>query len=158
MIYGTFVFGYDEDTPDSFESTVEFAIENRFYLANFNPLTPTPKARLYDRLQSEGRLMYGRWWLDPAYRYGAATFHPRGMTADQLTAGCYRARSLFNTYGSIAKRAFAPTTNLRSPYRLALYLASNLISHREIHAKQGQALGGSAALSPSELELAEVSS
>jgi radical SAM superfamily enzyme YgiQ (UPF0313 family) len=148
MIYGTFVFGYDEDTPDSFEATVEFAIENRFYLGNFNPLTPTPKARLYDRLKSEGRMLYERWWLDPAYRYGAATFHPRGMTADQLTEGCYRARSLFNTYSSIARRAFAPSTNLRSPYRLGLYLATNLISHREIHAKQGQALGGPGPLSP----------
>lgn len=141
MIYGTFVFGYDEDTPQSFETTVEFAIENRFFLGNFNPLTPTPKARLYDRLQSEGRLLYERWWLDPAYRYGAATFHPRGMSADELTAGCYRARTLFNAYSSIARRALAPATNLRSPYRFGLYLATNLISHREIHAKQGRALG-----------------
>ena len=151
MIYGTFVFGYDEDTPESFEPTVEFAIENRFYLANFNPLTPTPKAQLFDRLQAEGRLLYERWWLDPAYRYGAATFHPRGMTAGELTAGCYRARSLFNEYGSIAKRAFAPRTNLKSPYRLGLYLASNLISHREIHAKQGQALGGPMPIQPAEV-------
>jgi radical SAM superfamily enzyme YgiQ (UPF0313 family) len=141
MIYGTFVFGYDADTPESFESTVEFAIENRFFLGNFNPLTPTPKARLYDRLQSEGRMLFDRWWLDPAYRYGAATFHPRGMSADELTEGCYRARTLFNAYSSIARRALAPTTNLRSPYRFGLYLATNLISHREIHAKQGQALG-----------------
>ncbi len=42
MIYGTFVFGYDQDTPDSFDAAVDFAIENKFYLANFNPLTPTP--------------------------------------------------------------------------------------------------------------------
>lgn len=153
MIYGTFVFGYDEDTRDSFERTVDFAIEHRFYLANFNPLTPTPRARLYDRLQSEGRLLYERWWLDPAYRYGGATFHPRGMSAAELTEGCYRARAQFNAYSSIAKRVFAPKTNLRSPYRFGLYLASNLISHREIHAKQGQALGG-----PAALELAEVAS
>ena len=64
------------------------------------------------------------------------------MTADELTAGCYRARSLFNAYSSIARRALAPSTNLRSPYRFGLYLATNLISRREIHAKQGQALGG----------------
>jgi radical SAM superfamily enzyme YgiQ (UPF0313 family) len=149
MIYGTFVFGYDEDTVDSFEATVEFAIENRFFLGNFNPLTPTPASRLFDRLQSEKRLLYERWWLDPAYRYGAATFRPKGMTADELTEGCYRARTLFNSYSSIARRAFA-TSNARSPYHLGLYLATNFISHREIHAKQGQALGG-----PAPLDLAE---
>ena len=42
MIYGTFLFGYDHDRPDSFRRAVDFAVENRFFLANFNPLTPTP--------------------------------------------------------------------------------------------------------------------
>ena len=151
MIYGTFVFGYDDDTRDSFDATVEFAIENRFFLGNFNPLTPTPGSRLYERLKAEGRLLYDRWWLDPSYRYGSATFRPKGMTADELTEGCYRARSLFNAYSSIARRALAPTTNARNPYRLGLYLATNLVSHREIHAKQGQALGGPAALEFAEM-------
>src|SRR5207245_1049745 len=41
MIYGTFVFGYDHDTVDAFDEAVDFAIRNKFYLANFNPLTPT---------------------------------------------------------------------------------------------------------------------
>src|SRR5262249_32743426 len=88
MIYGTFVFGYDHDTPDSFDEAVAFAIRNKFYLANFNPLTPTPGADLYRQLQEEKRLIYDRWWLDPEFRYGHATFHPRGMTAEELTAGC----------------------------------------------------------------------
>jgi len=141
MIYGTFVFGYDHDTVGSFERTVEFAVHHRFYLANFNPLTPTPCAPLYDRLEREGRLIHERWWLDPGFRYGHATFHPRGMTADQLTEGCYRSRTAFNTVGSILFRLFDPPT-MRSPRRLAQYAISNLISRREIHAKQGLGLGG----------------
>jgi radical SAM superfamily enzyme YgiQ (UPF0313 family) len=148
MIYGTFVFGYDRDTPDAFDRSVEFALRSNFYLANFNPLTPTPGARLYDRLRAEGRLIHDRWWLAPDYRYGQATFHPRGMSAEQLTAGCYRARSEFNRWSSIARRLFDRKTNCRSPYRLGVYLASNLISRREIHRKQGQLLGDATALEP----------
>ncbi len=148
MIYGTFVFGYDHDTVDAFDRSVEFALRSNFYLANFNPLTPTPGARLYDRLRAEGRLLHRRWWLAPEYRYGQATFQPRGMTADQLTAGCFRARSAFNRYGSIFKRALAPRTNCRSLYRLGVYLLSNLISRREIHKKQGLALGDDTVLEP----------
>jgi radical SAM superfamily enzyme YgiQ (UPF0313 family) len=148
MIYGTFVFGYDDDTVDSFDASVEFALRSNFYLANFNPLTPTPGAALYDRLRAEGRLIYDRWWLSPGFRYGQATFHPRRMTADQLTEGCYRARSAFNRYGSIFKRALAPKTNCRGPYRLAVYLASNLISRREVHRKQGLRLGDGTPLGP----------
>jgi radical SAM superfamily enzyme YgiQ (UPF0313 family) len=148
MIYGTFVFGYDHDGPDAFQSAVDFAIRNKFYLANFNPLTPTPGADLFNQLKSEGRLIYDRWWLDPEFRYGHATFHPRGMTADELTAGCYKARMQFNTYRSFFRRALAPKTNLRSPYRLGVFAVSNLISRREIKSKQDRVLGSSAPLEP----------
>ncbi len=140
MIYGTFVFGYDQDTVDSFEISLEFALRSKFYLANFNPLTPTPGAQLYDRLQAEGRLIFERWWLDPRFRYGQATFHPRRMTADQLTAGCFNTRQKFNEYANIARRALNKA-NGGHPYRLGLHLASNLISRREIYRKQGRMLG-----------------
>jgi radical SAM superfamily enzyme YgiQ (UPF0313 family) len=141
MIYGTFVFGYDQDTVDSFDEAVDFAIRHKFYLANFNPLTPTPGADLYDRLESEGRLIFDRWWLDPGFRYGHATFHPSNMTADELTAGCYRSRMRFNTLGSMLARGCTFKTNLRSPYRSGIYLISNLISRREILSKQDRQLG-----------------
>jgi hypothetical protein len=97
-------------------------------------------------LQQENRLIYERWWLDPNFRYGHATFHPRGMTAEELTAGCLRSRLRFNTWASLCRRALAPRTNLRTPFRLGVYLLSNLISKREILAKQGRRLGSSAAL------------
>lgn len=143
MIYGSFVFGYDEDTVDSFDRCVEFALHHNFYLANFNPLTPMPGAKLYDRLRAEKRLIHERWWLAPGYRYGQATFHPRRMTADQLTAGCFRARCQFNAYRSIVKRALDVRTNCRNLYRLGLHLSSNIVSRREILRKQGQPLGES---------------
>jgi radical SAM superfamily enzyme YgiQ (UPF0313 family) len=141
MIYGTFVFGYDQDTPDAFEDAVEFAIRHKLWLANFNPLTPTPGAPLFTRLVRENRLIHDKWWLDPNYRYGEATYHPKGMTADELTSGCFRSRRAFNTTGSIVRRLFDLRTNLRSPYRAWIYLLSNLISRREIHSKQGMPLG-----------------
>lgn len=141
MVYGTFVFGYDGDTPSSFDETVRFALEHRLFLANFNPLTPTPGAALFDRLAREGRLLHERWWLDPDYRYGQASFRPRGMTADELTAGCYRARTRFYSGASIASRLAGSRAMLGSPRRAALYLATNLISRREVHRKQGRSLG-----------------
>ncbi len=148
MIYGSFLFGYDEDTPDSFDRCLEFALRSKFYLANFNPLTPMPGAALHDRLQSEGRLIHDRWWLALDYRYGQATFHPRKMTADQLTEGCFRVRREFNRFSSIASRALNFGANGRDPYRLWLYGASNLLSRREIHRKQGRPLGDDDPLEP----------
>jgi len=148
MIYASFIFGYDHDTVDSFKPALDFALQSKFCVANFNPLTPTPGAALYERLRAEGRLIWDRWWLAPEYRYGDATFHPRGMTADDLTAGCFRARQQFNRFGSIVRRALPPGPSARSPYHLALFAASNVISRREIRRKQGLRLGDETPLLP----------
>lgn len=148
MVYGTFVFGYDADTPASFDATAEFALRQGLFLANFNPLTPTPGAKLYDRLRDEGRLIHERWWLDPSYRYGDATFHPRGMSAAALADGCYRARMRFYSGRSIARRLVGSGGTLHTPRRVAVYMTANLISRREIRAKQGRALGAPADAAP----------
>jgi len=150
MIYGTFVFGYDYDTVDSFDASVDFALRSRFFLANFNPLTPTPGTALYARLQAEGRLLHDRWWLAPGFRYGQAVFRPRRMTPEQLAEGCFRARRAFNTYRSIFRRALDWRTNCRSPRRLGAFLLGNFVSRREIMRKQGMALGGDGPPSPEE--------
>ncbi len=160
LVYGTFILGYDHDTTDAFDVTLDFALRHKLFLANFNPLTPTPGTPLYDRLRREGRLLYDRWWLDERYRYGEATFRPRGMSAGELTRGCYRARTAFYSYASIGRRLFGRGGNLRAragggtpwiPRPVAVYLLSNLVSRREIHGKQGQPLGDPALPDPVDL-------
>lgn len=148
MIYGTFIFGYDHDTPGAFDTTLEFARDARFFLANFNPLTPTPGTALYERLKAERRLLYDRWWLDPDYRYGHATFQPARMTPGQLTEGCYRVRREFYSYGSILKRIAGLGRRVGTPHRLGAYLLSNLISRREILRKQDAAFGDPSLVEP----------
>lgn len=144
MLYGTFVFGCDNDTTDAFNASVSFAIRNRFMLANFNPLTPMPGAPLYRSMQQEGRLLYDRWWLDADFKYGDATFSPMHMTADRLSEECFAARMKFNSARSIVSRLFDLRTNMRTPYRAGIYLAANLISRREIRRKQRHRLGAAA--------------
>ena len=141
MVCGSFVFGYDHDTPESFERTLEFSMRSRLVLGQFNPLIPTPGTPLYQRLEAEGRLLYPRWWLDDDYRYGQAIFAPKNMSADQLTDGCFRLRREFNSLGSIFQRALAPQMNARSPHHLLAYLAANLVSRKEILSKQWEPLG-----------------
>lgn len=144
MMYGTFVFGCDSDTRESFDRSVEFALRHKFFLANFNPLTPTPGASFYDRLVEEGRLLHDRWWLDPSFRYGDATFVPKNMSSEDLIEGCYAVRTRFNTWRSILSRLIDYRTNLRTPYRAGVYLMANSISRHEIHRKQGRTLGEAA--------------
>lgn len=148
MIYGTFVFGYDDDRADAFDRAVDFALESAFCIANFNPLTPTPGTALIARLARERRLLHDRWWLDPEFRYGTATFVPRAMTPDELTEGCWRARRTFYRHSTIPRRIWAEPSLYLRPSRLGVLVASNLVSRREIHRKQGARLGTEEALSP----------
>ena len=141
MVYGGFVLGYDDDTPETFQHTLDFALENKLFLANFNPLAPTPGTPLYERLKYEGRLLHEPWWLHENYRYGDAMFQPRGMTPQQLQAGCYWARTEFNRARNILRRSTDLRANCRSLLHTAGFALANLTARREIHRKQGQKLG-----------------
>lgn len=139
-IYGTFVFGYDADTSDTIERTVDFALEAQLEIANFNALTPTPGSALYDRLLDEGRLISPTWWLDPAYRYGDSIFEPRGMSASELAEGVFAARKRFYSWRSIASRAMLSEASF-SAFRMTMTLVANVISRREIFKKHNRLLG-----------------
>lgn len=140
--WAAFTLGYDHDTWESIERTLEFALENKFAFAAFNILMPYPNTPLYKRLQSEGRLLYdGKWWLHPEYRFNHAAFQPKLMSAEELTEAGFHARSVYNSIGSIIRRAFDSKTNMRSPYRLAVYLAYNPLFRKETFRKHGMRLG-----------------
>lgn len=141
LIYATFVLGYDEDTLESIEETLSFAIKHNFTVANFNPLIPMPGTPLYTRLEGEGRLLYDKWWLDNSYCYGDTTYRPKGITPEALKEGCRSARYRYYGFKSMLKRLFANRLHLR-PHSFLLFVALNLVSKREIHRKQGKLLGG----------------
>jgi radical SAM superfamily enzyme YgiQ (UPF0313 family) len=117
MVNGSFVFGFDCDTPDVFERTVEFAIENKILTATFHILTPLPGTQAFARLEAEGRLLHRDWAY---YDTDHAVFQPRGMTPEELEAGHKRAYREFLTYGSIFRRSLGlPGTVKRLAYNLA---------------------------------------
>ncbi|MEA3413453.1 MAG: hypothetical protein U9R74_18235 [Pseudomonadota bacterium] len=75
-------------------------------------------------------------------RFGLATFNPRGMSADDLTQGCYRARRGFYGSRSMLHRAIGIGASGFDPYNMWIYLVSNLVSRREIRRKKFIAFGG----------------
>tara|TARA_Y100000034_G_scaffold137009_1_gene218355 strand:- start:3315 stop:4607 length:1293 start_codon:yes stop_codon:yes gene_type:complete len=138
MIYGSFLAGYDNDTLDNIDKTANFAINNKFLLTNFNPLMPLPKTRLYNKLETEGRLTYKKWWLEDAYRYGKALMIPKNMSPTQLSEGIHYARLKFNKKWNIIKRSLDFKANV---YHLPTFFIANLISRKEMLRKRGIKLG-----------------
>lgn len=138
MIYGTFVIGYDHDTPATAATLARFASEHGFSIANFNPLMTMPGTGLYDRMAAQDRLLHDQWWLAEDFRYGDAMYRPVRMTPDELTTTCRKARFAFYSPSSILRRGLH---NAFSPTSLTTHLVANLISAKEIRAKQGSRLG-----------------
>ena len=141
LIYGTFVFGYDNDDVEIFNRTFDFAVKNHLAVTNFNPLIPMPGTKVYKRMKSENRLTYKKWWLSDKYRYGETTYMPKNMTSHQLRDNCLDIRKKFYSFPCIIKRLFSNSVNF-IPWNFIVFILVNFISHKEILTKQGQILGG----------------
>jgi radical SAM superfamily enzyme YgiQ (UPF0313 family) len=142
-VYATFVFGYEHDTQQSFSDSVEFAIEQRFYIAAFNHLTPFPGTPLYKRLQQEGRLRYEAWWLDEAYRYNDVPFQTRYLQPEDITRLCVQSRKRFYSLSSIVKRGLS-RTNRSDSFMFRNFFPINFLHGNEINKRNGYPLGDEA--------------
>jgi radical SAM superfamily enzyme YgiQ (UPF0313 family) len=139
-VYGTFVFGYDHDSDDTFEQTLEFAQDEGLFIAAFNHITPFPGTPLYRRLEAEGRLLMDPWWLDERYRYGMVPFTPHQMSPEQLAEKCIEARTRFYSFRSIGRR-FRHPINHRDPLMMAYFLAINAMHQIDVRGRHGLPLG-----------------
>lgn len=137
-VYGTFVFGYENDDENSFDHAVDFALQEDMYIAAFNHLTPFPATPLYDRLKLEGRLTFESWWLDPTYRYNDLTYHPGKLSSTAVTQGCVAARRRFYGWGNIAKRAWRNRSDF---FMFRNYFPINFMHQREVSLRNGYPLG-----------------
>jgi radical SAM superfamily enzyme YgiQ (UPF0313 family) len=139
-VYGTFVFGYDHDTLASFDEAVEFALEQKFYIAAFNHLTPFPGTPLYQRLKQANRLHYPAWWLDQRYRYNDVAFTPARLQAEEITQLCVKSRKRFYSLKNILWRGLAPI-NRGDSFMFRHFLPINLMHTFEINKRNGYPLG-----------------
>ena len=137
-VYGTFVFGYENDDVRSFDRAVDFALEEDMYIAAFNHLTPFPATPLYERLKREGRLRFEAWWLDPAYRYNELPYHPGKLSPAAVTQACVAARRRFYGWRSIFKRV---RRNRSDFFMFRNYFPINFMHQREVSLRNGYPLG-----------------
>ena len=102
MINGSFVFGMDDDGPDVFGRTVDWAVRHGITTATFHIQTPYPGTALFNQIRAEGRLLHRDW---DRYDTRQVVYQPRGMNADTLKAGYDRAYRDFYSWSNIARAA-----------------------------------------------------
>lgn len=116
-LQGCFVFGLDEDEPDVFLKTAEFAVQARIDLPRFAIVTPFPNTPLHKRLTAEGRILTQNWEL---YDGQHVVFRPARMSVDELQRGTEVAWKHAYSFRSIARRLSA------SPAPWPVKLGTNL--------------------------------
>jgi radical SAM superfamily enzyme YgiQ (UPF0313 family) len=139
-LYATFIFGYDDDSPDAFGETVDFALRHRFYITAFNHLTPFPGTELYRRLEAEARLLFPAWWLDDQYSYNKVPFSPGRMTPEEVEAGCVDARRRFYSWASILRRSIDPV-NAGNFFMFRNYFLINALHRADVAGRNHFPLG-----------------
>lgn len=102
-ILGSFVMGCDGDTPAVFEKTLRFCEDARLEAAIFPILTPYPGTTVRKRLEAEGRIFNNNW---QDYDMEHVTFHPKGMSVNELQDGYDQICRSFYSFGSMYRRLF----------------------------------------------------
>jgi radical SAM superfamily enzyme YgiQ (UPF0313 family) len=100
-LQGCFVFGLDDDRPDVFLKTAEFAVQAKIDLPRFAVVTPFPNTPLYRRLNAEGRILTKNWELYDAQH---VVFQPKHMSIQELQAGIESAWQHAYSYRAIWQR------------------------------------------------------
>lgn len=119
-VIGSFIFGFDEDTPETIEETVDFCIDSGMELTAFSALTPYPGTTVFKTMQEQGRLISTDWGR---YDSDQVLFMPKHFTPAALERAVRQAAKRFYATTSIFRRLrFGMNYN---PYRH--YLLPNLL-------------------------------
>lgn len=124
LIQAGIVFGFDEDTPDTFRETLQACEELGIDGVTVSLLTPLPHTPVYTDMKESGRLTSMDWSL-----YNGKTdvvFQPRNMTPEELYQGYADFRRRFYSLRSFIRRMRVSRTHIlynfiiNLGYRLAL--------------------------------------
>jgi radical SAM superfamily enzyme YgiQ (UPF0313 family) len=124
-LQGCFVFGLDDDRPDVFMKTAEFAVDAGIDLPRFAVVTPFPNTPLYKRLEAEGRLLTKDWEL---YDGQHVVFQPRHMSVRELQLGIETAWKHAYSIRSIVRRI--RRSSAPWPVRIGTNLGYRFYAHR----------------------------
>ncbi len=116
LIHASMIFGFDTDTKEIFNETVNFLIKNKVCTASFNILTPYFGTKTFEDLKNENRLITTDWKY---YDHNTVVFNPRYMSPYELQLYKINAKKRFYSKTSVFKRLLGNT------YSPLIFLAMN---------------------------------
>lgn len=122
-VIGDFMFGFDADTIDVFETTLAEINALHIDAADFTILTPFPGTPIFEALKKENRLLTQDW---DQYTMHSVVFKPKQMTPKELMVGVMNLHNEFYNPLQTIKRSVRGARYGIFP--LLLLLNRNMIS------------------------------
>ena len=132
VIVGSFIFGFDDDTPDIFDNTLNAINDWGIEMAEFHILTPFPGTVLFNRLKSEDRILTEEW---DKYTYTNVVFKPKNMSIEELFEGTRKIAKNYYSVFKIFKRFFKTLETTKNLY-LSFYVLQRNFRYRERYKNQ----------------------
>ena len=123
------IFGFDEDSPEVFDRTLEFLKISHVEIAQITILTPLPGTVIYSKLEQEGRILTRDWSY---YDFFHVVFKPKMMTPEELQAGTDEVVRRFYSTRAILGRTIASRNYLGLLQAFGTILPLNLAAKRRV--------------------------
>ncbi|MCX6666136.1 MAG: radical SAM protein [Euryarchaeota archaeon] len=101
LVTGLFMFGFDNDTPDIFNRTLQAMNELNLDSASFSIVTPYPGTQLFNEMEAEGRILTKDW---AKYTEGNVVFKPKNMSEEELLQGIKKAAMKYYSFSCSLRR------------------------------------------------------
>ena len=121
MITGFFMFGFDFDTTETFDKTLQAIYDWGFDEVSFSIVTPYPGTKLFERYEKDGRILNRDW---SRYGEGNVNYKMSNLTEQELMDGIKRIARDYYSLPNVIKRSV--TNTHFSPYRLLIKTMRNL--------------------------------
>jgi len=103
-VVGAFIFGFEQDTLESFDRVYDFAMENRLAMVNTGIMTPFPGTEVFEKARAENKIFDYDW-----EHYTGANLvykHPT-ITKEEIEEAYVQFRRRFYSWPSIFRRFWA---------------------------------------------------
>lgn len=89
-ITGTFMYGFDNDTPEAMDKRTDFIINSTIDSYQASIYTPLPGTGLYNKMEKEGRILYKNYPEDwERYNCLESVIKPKNMSSEKLFEKMY---------------------------------------------------------------------
>jgi radical SAM superfamily enzyme YgiQ (UPF0313 family) len=100
-VQGGIIFGFDEDTPDIFDTTLQKMYELDIDVVEINILTPYPGTPLFKRMEEQKRILTRDW---SRYNQVEVVYQPKHMTPEELLDGSRKVAKEYYSWKNILYR------------------------------------------------------